>query len=243
METVFTTQDWIMNKKIFPVMRLFLNSIFCVSIATFVYSHCYQEQTTVLKDAQLNLMRWFVDGNFFLPIVMVIFIWLGTWICGALIWYTFNWLLPRKFVKQIEAFEIGRQDIVLGFWELRRNLKKYASIHLTQNDIGQFYIQLKDTLTESELNELQQIFKKQEAEIQATVYMLLRLVFAMTIYCYWLPYFSVWLYVVLLAVVLAILFFMLMSGLLFTILPDIAKKFDQIAQQFFANQLPKRILN
>lgn len=100
MDFIFTTSEWIANKKIYPALRLFLNSIFCISIATFTYSHCYPEQTSILKDAQVSILGWFVDGNFFLPIVMILLVWLSTWFIGVLVWYTFRWFLSRSLRKK-----------------------------------------------------------------------------------------------------------------------------------------------
>lgn len=243
MDFIFTTAEMVKSKKIYPALRLFLNSIFCISIATYIYSHCYPEQTTILKAAQLNLLGWFIDGNYFLPIVMVIFIWIATWMLGMTIWYTFNWILPRAVKKKIHAVQVGRQDVVQGLFGIRTVIRRFTSYHITQVEMTELYRHVKETLSEEELKELNEIFRKQEAEIQMNFYALFRLTIAMCIYWIWLPYFSTWLFVTLLVIVLVLMMLMLIGGFVITVLPDFAKKLDHIAHEFLTNQLPKRIVN
>ena len=243
MDFIFTTSEWIANKKIYPTLRLFLNSIFCISIATFTYSHCYPEQTSILKDAQVSLLGWFVDGNFFLPIVMILLVWLSTWFIGVLVWYTFRWFLSRSLRKKIYAFEIGRQDVVGGLFTARKLIHRFTSRHFTQVEITQFYAELKTALTEEELNEIEEILQKGESEIHANFYLLVRMAIAMSIYFFWLPYFSFWLFITLLIIIIVLMLIMLLTGLAITIVPDFASKADQIIQQFLNNELPKRLIN
>lgn len=216
--------DRLKDKSLFPFFRWILNIIFCVSISNTIFSKTHPDITLPNKLDYQKIWGFFIEGHFFIPLIIFLLVYLGTQGITTIFFMYFGDYKNFKLTKKILAYQIEKKDVHEGIKGISEVASQIAIVDLTKAKVLELYQDLKSTFSEQDLVQLKQDLDDGKSIISENFTTILRGLIATTIYFITIPSFGWLLYLIVLLLFLFLFVILLLGYKLLDILPAIMNR-------------------
>lgn len=230
----FIITDYLNGKTVYPPIRRSLNSLFSVSITSFLFEKIYFKYEWL----DLNyrpILNFFIKGDFFIPFSLFVVVHYLLFIFSSFIFNLTTTRKSSKSLKNILNYQLKRSHVKSFKRTIQNN--SVMPIEIDQEAWLKIYDYIKGTVNENALESLQKVLDEQKQIIEHNFNLIVKLIVVVTIYFASITHFGWLLYllVLLLSIVGLICLWWLYLGL--DLLPAAIKKFDTEVQKYLQSNL------
>ncbi len=239
-EQVFNLAQWIKEKKFYPMVRIILNLIFTLVITNQICYNTQYDVQSLLPDVNQGYIGWALQGKYVAPAIVFVMCWFITSWISIGVFKLIHWLCFRRLRRFISNGIVTKKNVDRTLAIARVFAWRYKSIHLTKNEIVEYYHRVREVLPNHELSKMYNDLVKEIDDFELNFAFIVRTMIALSIYCFILGAVSSALFWVALGVCLIVMFGCVLAKLFIKLLPDLAVRFEMIVSEYKANTLPAK---
>jgi hypothetical protein len=227
--------DRLKGKSLFPLFRWLLNIIFCISISNAIFSKSHPEITLPKTLDYEKIWDFFIQGYFFIPLVIFLIVYFVTQGIVTLFFMYFGDYKNFKLTKRIISYNVEKKELLEGIEGITEISQKFTIVDLTKDKLLEMFNEIKGSVSDADLVKIKEDLEKSKTTISDNFVTLLRGLVAITIYFCTIPSFGYILYI-LVVLLFIILFIILLIGYkLLDLLPTLIQKAIHIDSIYQSN--------
>lgn len=216
--------DTIKGKSYYPIVRTFFNLIFLTSITNYVLSKTHPSLAFPKTLALNEITKFFIDGRFFIPLVIFVLVYLFTSFIGGLLFMWLGDLKNQKINKRIAKFQIKKNDLVESVNTIEEVSEKILILDLTKDKLMGLYKSLKPAFKKRDYEIMKEKLEESKQILGLNFDLTLRAFFAVIIYFITLEAFGCLLFILSLFTLLVCMALLLIAYKIVDLLPRIMER-------------------
>jgi hypothetical protein len=237
----FIIDNYLRGKATYGPIRQIVDILMSMSIASFLFEAFYFKYQLMDIGDYKSIINFFIKGYFIVPLFLFLIAHYVTYFMAYSFFTLSTTKKSMKWITGIVKFKLEKKDIDSLKQKVSKSNIVDMPLKFEPSWIAETYIALKASVQPEQWKNAETMLNKQMQNIERNFMLLFKAIVAVSIYCFsTVPHFGLFLYIVSMAVFIALMIMLWYTHMILYVLPAFVRKIDYEMQQHLTSEgIPK----